>query len=103
MLAVKSFYRTCENVIKKESSFVGAWGKEDPLCENSIRETKLFKNMLLDERGRLVFVVAGTGSEMFDSGRRGSFENVYTIVYLVSCLCGVILISSEPQGHEPPE
>lgn len=54
--------------------------------------------MLLDERGRLVFMMVGTGSKMFGSGRRGSFENVYTIVYLVSCLRGVILISSESQA-----
>lgn len=67
-------------------------GSEDPLrCENSIRETKLFKNMLLDERGNLVFVAVGTGSKMFGNGRRGSFDKVSTVVYP----CGVIPIGSE--------
>lgn len=49
--------------------------REDPL---RIGEIKLFKNMLLDERGNLV--VVGTGSETFGSGRKGSFEKVYIIV-----------------------
>lgn len=36
-------------------------GREDPLrCENSIRETKLFKTMLLDGIGNEVFVAVGT-------------------------------------------
>lgn len=61
-------------------------GRGDPL---SIREMKLFKNMLLDERGNLVFVVVGTGSERSGSGRKGSFEKVYKIVYVVSYPCGV--------------
>lgn len=67
-------------------------GREDPLrCENSIRETKLFKNMLLDERGNLVFTAVGTGSEMFGSGRRGSFDKVCTVFYP----CRVVAIMSE--------
>lgn len=58
-------------------------------------EKQNFKNMLLDERGNLVFMAVGTGSEMFSSGRRGSFERVYTVVYVVSCPCRVIPIRTE--------
>ena len=59
-------------------------------------EKQNFKNMLLDERGNLVFVAVGTGSEMFGSGRRDSFEKIYTVVYVVSCPCGVVPIRTEP-------
>lgn len=38
--------------------------------EASTREIKLFKSMVLDEGGNLVFVVVGAGSEMFSSRRK---------------------------------
>lgn len=71
VLPVRSFYRNCENVLKKKRSFMWVLERKDVLRdEASTREIKLFKSMVLDEGGNLVFVVVGAGSEMFSSRRK---------------------------------
>lgn len=55
----------------KESSFMWVLERKDVLrYEASTREIKLFKSMVLDEGGNLVFIAVGTGSKTFSSRRR---------------------------------
>lgn len=71
VLAVRSFYRSCENVLKKESSFVWILERKDALRdEASTREIKLFKSLIWDEGGNLVFIAVGAGSKKFCSRRK---------------------------------
>lgn len=71
LLAVMSFYRSCENVLKKESSFMWVLERKDVLRdEASTREMKLFKSLVWDEEGNLVFITVGAGSKTFCSRRK---------------------------------
>lgn len=71
VLADMSFYRSCENVLKKESGFMGVLERKDVIRhEASTREMKLFKSMVLDEGGSLVFIAVGAGSKTFSSRRK---------------------------------
>lgn len=57
--------------MKKESSFIWVLKRKDVLRdEASTREIKLFKSMVLDEGGNLVFIAVGAGSKTFCSRRR---------------------------------
>lgn len=71
LLAVMSFYRSGENVLKNGSSFMWVLERKDVLRdEASTREIKLFKNLVLDEGGNLVFIAVEAGIKMFSSKRK---------------------------------
>lgn len=60
-------------------------GREEPLrCENSIRETELFKPMLLGGRGNLVFMAVETGNKTFGSGREVHVKGYTVVCYKLS-------------------
>lgn len=105
MPTVKPLCRSCEE--KKVSCVLfcfffggGRRGRSSPDL-SSIRNTKLFKSELLNERGNLTFVAVGTGSKMFGSGK-SSFERAHGI----SCVASVgrgIPFRAELEGHELPD